>query len=82
MRCRHRIRHRRRTRALVRSQGIDYVGIDYAGVTFAEPLYPVIEMRQFVVFPLCVIGFALAAGIYPALFAARLVPADAMRRSL
>lgn len=63
-------------------QGIDYVGIEYAGVTFAEPLYPVIEMRQFVVFPLCVVGFALAAGIYPALFAARLVPAAAMRRSL
>ena len=63
-------------------QGIDYVGIEYASVTFTEPLYPVIEMRQFLVFPLCVVGFALAAGIYPALFAARLVPADAMRRSL
>jgi ABC-type lipoprotein release transport system permease subunit len=63
-------------------QGIDYVGIEYAGVTFVELLYPVFEMRQFLVFPLWVVGFALVAGIYPALFAARLVPADAMRRSL
>ncbi len=60
--------------------GIDYVGIEFAGVTLRELIYPVAAARQFVVFPLMVFAFALVAGIYPAVLAARVEPVEAMRK--
>lgn len=65
----------------VAATGIDYRGIEYAGVTFRELIYPVLSARQFIIFPLQVFVFALIAGIYPAVYAARLMPAAAMRKS-
>jgi len=62
--------------------GIDYRGIEFASVTFTELLYPTIIPRHYVTVPLLILGFALVAAIYPAWFAARLRPADTMRRSL
>ena len=61
--------------------GIDYVGIEFAGVTLGELIYPVLRLSQFVVFPFWVFLFTLVAGLYPAIFAARLMPAKAMERS-
>jgi ABC-type lipoprotein release transport system permease subunit len=61
--------------------GIDYTGIEFAGVTFQHLLYPVMEMNQFVVYPIVVFFFTLLVAVYPAAFAARMRPADAMRRS-
>jgi ABC-type lipoprotein release transport system permease subunit len=61
--------------------GIDYVGIEFSGVTFREALRPILESRQFILYPICVYLFTVLVGIYPASFAARLAPADAMRRS-
>jgi ABC-type lipoprotein release transport system permease subunit len=61
--------------------GIDYRGIEVGGVTFRELIYPVLSARQFIVFPLQVFIFALIAGVYPAVYAARLMPAAAMRES-
>jgi len=68
--------------ALIGVSGIDYVGVEYAGVTFRELIYPVMRPGQFVLYPLCVIVFALLAALYPAVYAARLRPAEAMRRSV
>ncbi len=59
--------------------GIDYVGIEFAEMTIRELIYPVLQVEQFVVFPLVVFLFTLIAGIYPAVFAARLTPAEAMK---
>ena len=59
--------------------GIDYSGIDFAGVTLRELIFPVLRLEQFVLFPVCVFLFTLVAGIYPAVFAARLKPAQAMK---
>ena len=61
--------------------GIDYIGIEYGGVTFRELIYPIIVPGRFIFFPLWVFLFALVASIYPAVFAARIKPAVAMRRS-
>jgi ABC-type lipoprotein release transport system permease subunit len=62
--------------------GIDYTGIEFAGVTFRELLYPVMNAEQFVVYPFWVFVFTSVVGIYPAMYAAKMSPAQAMRKSL
>jgi ABC-type lipoprotein release transport system permease subunit len=62
--------------------GINYTGIEYAGVTFRNLLYPRMEAYQFVVFPVCVFLFTIVVGLYPAHYAARMGPAEAMRKSM
>jgi ABC-type lipoprotein release transport system permease subunit len=66
---------------LVRHTGIDYTGIDYAGVTFREKIYPVVQIVQFIKYPLSVFVITTLVGLYPAAYAARLTPARAMRKS-
>ena len=67
---------------LVAKTGINYNGIEFAGTAFYEPLYPVLQVRQFVVYPLSTLLFTLLVGLYPAGFAARMKVADALRKSL
>jgi ABC-type lipoprotein release transport system permease subunit len=62
--------------------GIDYSGIEYAGVTFRELLYPRMETYQFILFPVCVFLFTMIVGLYPARYAAKMGPAEAMRKSM
>lgn len=62
--------------------GIDYRGIEFADITITELLYPVMNIRQFTVFPIAIMLFSILAALYPAVFAARLTPSRAMRRSL
>jgi ABC-type lipoprotein release transport system permease subunit len=62
--------------------GIDYTGIEFAGVTFRESLYPVLHARSFTLYSGWVFVVTLLVGIYPAVHAARIPPADALRRSL
>lgn len=66
---------------IVSQTGINYSGIEYEGVTFRKLLYPVVEVRQFVVYPLFAFLFTLLIALYPATYAARLIPAKAMRKS-
>lgn len=68
--------------AIVSHTGIDYTGVEYSGVTFREPLYPILMLRQFIIYPVWVFVFTLVAGIYPAVYAARMSPIEAMRKSL
>jgi ABC-type lipoprotein release transport system permease subunit len=67
---------------LAAKTGIDYTGTEFAGVTFRELLYPVLQLDQFIVFPFWVFVFTVVIGLYPALFAARMSPAGAMRKSM
>ncbi len=62
--------------------GIDYSGIEAIGITVREKIYPVLTVRQFVVYSIGVLIFTVVIGIYPAVHAARLVPAKAMRKSI
>lgn len=66
----------------VAGTGINYNGIEFAGTSFYEPLYPVLRVRQFLVYPLATFVFTLVVGLYPAAFAGRMRVADALRRSL
>jgi ABC-type lipoprotein release transport system permease subunit len=66
---------------LVMKTGIDYTGIDYAGVTFREKIYPVARITQFIKYPFWVFMITTLVGIFPAVYAARLTPARAMRKS-
>ncbi len=62
--------------------GIDYTGIEFVGVTFRELLYPVLKWDQFILYPISVFLFTLVVGIYPAAYAAKMNPANAMRKSI
>ncbi len=67
---------------IVSQTGIDYTGIEYSGVTFRKLLYPVLQIRQFIEYPLWLFLFTMLVGLYPASYAARMSPAAAMRKSL
>ena len=62
-------------------RGIDYTGIEMMGVTMQEFLYPIMEVRQFILYPIWIFVFTIIAGLYPARFVAKMTPVDAMRRS-
>ncbi len=62
--------------------GIDYTGIEFAGVTIRKILYPVMQVRQFIYYPFWVFILTSLVGLYPAVYAARMSPVEAMRKSL
>jgi ABC-type lipoprotein release transport system permease subunit len=66
---------------LVSLSGIDYSGIEFGGVTIRERLYPIMKTHQFLLYPALVFVFTTLMGIFPAIRAARMSPADAMRKS-
>ena len=62
-------------------RGIDYTGIEMMGVTMQEHIYPIMAVRQFILYPIWVFVFTVIAGLYPARYVAKMFPVDAMRRS-
>ena len=62
--------------------GIDYSGVEFAGATMRELLYPVSHTSQYTIYPTIVFVLTAVVGLYPALYAARLTPAEAMRRAM
>lgn len=61
--------------------GIDYTGLEFGGLTFRDKLYPILALRQFTTYPLWLFAFTLIVGLYPGIYAARLRPARAMKKS-
>lgn len=51
-------------------------------VTLDQNLYSVLEPAQFLVFPGFVILLTLAAAFYPAIYASRIVPSEALQKTL
>lgn len=62
--------------------GIDYAGVEFAGATIRDRLYPIARIEQFTVYPVFVFVITMIVGLYPGWYAARLVPAEAMRNAL
>jgi putative ABC transport system permease protein len=62
--------------------GIDYRGIEYMGVTFQDLLYPVMNVNQFIVYPVALFILTCLVAIYPAITAARMSPVRAMREGV
>lgn len=63
-------------------RGLDYTGVDFAGITMLEPIRPVARALQYWLYPSALFVFTLLVSLYPAVYAARMNPVKAMRRSL
>ena len=61
--------------------GIDYRGLEFAGVGIKELIYPVLTPSQFVIYPIWLFLFTVGVSVYPAVYAAKLRPAKALRKS-
>jgi len=67
---------------IISQTGIDYRGLDFAGATLTKMLYPVMEIRQYIIHPVLVFLFTILVSIYPAVTAGKMKIADTLRRSL
>ncbi|MCH7742399.1 MAG: ABC transporter permease [Proteobacteria bacterium] len=62
--------------------GLPMGRMEVAGVVVDGNLYTKIALNQFINFPIYVILLTVVAALYPASFAARIVPSEALQRSL
>jgi ABC-type antimicrobial peptide transport system permease subunit len=60
--------------------GIDYTGTEFMSVSITEYIYPVFTVEQYTLFPLSLIIFTMITGVYPAIHAANITPANAMKK--
>ena len=62
--------------------GIDYSSMDISGVALAEVIRTDLNMTQFTELPFYVFLMVMIASLYPAVHAARIIPAKALHKSL
>lgn len=62
--------------------GIDYSGIEFGKVTIREPVHFVFRWYQFTWIPFFALLFTILISMYPALHAARIKMAEAIKRSM
>ena len=55
---------------------------EFAGIAMNNSIPTVLTLQQFTQFPVYVILLTLVATLYPARFAAKIVPAEALQKSL
>ena len=61
--------------------GIPFGTYEFSGVIL-RGIHTKLALEQFTLLPSCIIILVLVSAIYPSIFAARIMPADSMRRSL
>lgn len=62
--------------------GLNFSGVEFADVTFHEPVRFAFSWNQVTFFPLITFIFTVLVGLYPAIHAARIKVAQALKRSL
>lgn len=62
--------------------GIPFGDLQFQGLTIADKIKTVMTPAQFTIFPLWMIGLTLLASVYPAIFAAKIIPSRALQRAL
>ena len=62
--------------------GIPMDKMEFSGIVFDGNIYTRLALYQFINFPVYVTLLTIAAAIYPAIFASRIVPTDALHRVL
>ena len=62
--------------------GIPIDKIEFSGIVFDGNVYTSLALYQFINFPVYVTLLTIAAAIYPAIFASRILPTDALHRVL
>ena len=62
--------------------GIPFGNVEFSGIAISSNILTQLHSSQFINFPLYVILLTLGAAIYPAIFAARIAPTEALQRSL
>ena len=62
--------------------GIPLGEAEFTGIAISGNILPVFEASQFIYFPLYVVLLTLTASAYPAVYAGRIVPSEALHRSL
>lgn len=63
---------------IVNINGIDMAGIELNSVTFSEPVYIFFQPIQYIEYPLIIILITMTVSLYPAFFACRIKPTEAM----
>jgi ABC-type lipoprotein release transport system permease subunit len=62
--------------------GIPFGEFEFEGITLADKIRTIPTLDQFIVFPFWVMVLTVMAGVYPAIFASRIVPSRALQRAL
>lgn len=66
----------------LKENGLSLGVMEFSGVAFPDNIPVILTLDQFVNFPFYVVLLTLVAAIYPAIFAARIVPAQAVQKAL
>jgi lipoprotein-releasing system permease protein len=64
------------------ANGISLGEMEFSGVALSNNIFSEFHVSQFTQFPIYVVLLTIAAAIYPARFAAKIVPSEALQRSL
>ena len=62
--------------------GIGLGEMEFSGIAISNNIFGEFHIAQFTQFPIYVVILTIAAAIYPARFAARIIPSEALQRSL